>query len=170
MIDTIQWAIKHNERNCAETGLTVLIDLMKNVSTMPVGGIFYQTYYWNIMQNIFVVMTDGLHKPGFKFQSAILCSMFQMVVTNTITTPLFNPAVVQYPDNATFVKTSVIRLLTESFPNMARFVVCVSSLCLRVCVSRVPGCVGVMHCPTDRGAGRQSGGRVHCGWNVLLLQ
>ena len=58
------------------------------------------------MQDIFFVLTDTDHKSGFKLQSLLLARMFQLVETNQITVPLYDPATV--PDtsvsNADFLR------------------------------------------------------------------
>mmetsp|Transcript_26423 Transcript_26423/g.43268 ORF Transcript_26423/g.43268 Transcript_26423/m.43268 type:complete len:1071 (-) Transcript_26423:573-3785(-) len=119
VIDSIVWAFKHTERNIAETGLNILHELLKNVATSEVANLFYQTYFLSILQDIFFVLTDTFHMPGFKLQATILQHMFALVETGQVTAPLFDTA--QHPgvpDNRTFLREYVITLLSNAFPNL----------------------------------------------------
>lgn len=107
-MDSIIWAFRHTERNIAETGLNLLLAMLKNFqvlyfvshqidcSTYVVlrgGGLtvsslmqnsefanqFYRTYYLTIEQEIFAVLTDTFHKPGFKLHVLVLQHLFCMV-------------------------------------------------------------------------------------------
>jgi hypothetical protein len=40
---------------------------------------FHQTYFLTILQEIFAVLTDTFHKPGFKLHTAILQHLFCLV-------------------------------------------------------------------------------------------
>ncbi|KAL3905083.1 MAG: hypothetical protein SGPRY_011040, partial [Prymnesium sp.] len=64
IIESIKWAFKHTERNVAETGLNTLLELLNNAS--QVMNDFYRAYYLGLLQDVFSVLTDTLHKPGFK--------------------------------------------------------------------------------------------------------
>merc|ERR1740130_1552851 len=81
----------HTERNVAETGLGTLLELLTNVQKCDVGMInaFYQSYYLGLLQDVFSVLTDSLHKPGFKLHAMLLAHLFNAVESNTITTPLW---------------------------------------------------------------------------------
>lgn len=70
IIESIKWAFKHTERNVAETGLNTLLELLNNVQASQVMNDFYRAYYLGLLQDVFSVLTDTLHKPGFKLQAA----------------------------------------------------------------------------------------------------
>jgi exportin-1 len=75
VIDSIVWAFKHTMRNIAESGLYILIELWKNVAQSPeIAGVFYKTYYLNLLQDLFCVLTDTFHKSGtyYHFFTAFL--------------------------------------------------------------------------------------------------
>jgi len=38
----------------------------------------------HLLQNIIFVITDGLHKSGFKQQTQILASLFQIIATDYV--------------------------------------------------------------------------------------
>jgi exportin-1 len=69
LIDSIVWAFRHTERNVAETGLNLLSDMLQRfVQERDLMGPFFRAYYGRLLQEIFAVMTDTMHKPGFPLQ------------------------------------------------------------------------------------------------------
>lgn len=86
----------------------------------PVANSFFQQYFLSIMQDIFYVLTDTDHKSGFKLQSMLLARMFQLVETNQITVPLFDPAAVTDPNmsNSLFLREYIANLLKSAFPHV----------------------------------------------------
>lgn len=107
---------------------------------------FYRSYFLTIEQEIFAVLTDTFHKPGFKLHVAVLQHLFCLVLfrsyssfhylldimfttvviaplqveSGSITEPLWDASTVTYPysSNAMFVREYTIKLLGSSFPNM----------------------------------------------------
>lgn len=71
VIDSIVWAFKHTERQISETGLSILLELLKHISQagLEISSSFYQTYYLSLLQDIFYVLTDTFHKSGMKLLS-----------------------------------------------------------------------------------------------------
>ncbi|PPD77246.1 hypothetical protein GOBAR_DD25812 [Gossypium barbadense] len=110
VMDSIIWAFRHTERNIAETGLNLLLEMLRNFQASEFCNQFYRTYFLTIEQEIFAVLTDTFHKPGFKLH----------VENGLLTEPLWDAATVpfQYPNNEMFVREYTIKLLTTSFPNM----------------------------------------------------
>lgn len=45
VMDSVLWAMKHLERNIADTGLNILLELIKNVATSEVANDFFKTYF-----------------------------------------------------------------------------------------------------------------------------
>ena len=81
----------------------------------------YQQYLLSLIQDVFAVLTDRLHKSGFKMHATLLLQMFHLVQSNQVTVPLFDPA--QHPPgttNPTFLREHISKLLTESFSNLTR--------------------------------------------------
>lgn len=76
------------------------------------------------MQDIFFVLTDTDHKSGFKLQSLLLARLFQLVETNAITVPLFDPSAVPDPNvsNTIFLRDYTANLLKSAFPHVQLFV------------------------------------------------
>lgn len=122
VVDSVVWAIKHTERNIADTGLDILHDLLLNVAKTPhVAQGFYQQFLLSLIQEVFAVLTDRMHKSGFRMHSTILRMMFHLVQTNQVTVPLFDTAT-QPPGqtNPAFLRDHISNLLSTSFPNLTR--------------------------------------------------
>ena len=103
-------------------GLEILHELLSNVGRTPnIAQPFYQQYLLSLIQDVFAVLTDRLHKTGFKMHAALLLQMFHLVQQNQVTIPLFDPA--QHPPGTTnpvFLRGHVSNLLITSFPNLSR--------------------------------------------------
>ncbi|KAL6122954.1 hypothetical protein ACLB2K_075478 [Fragaria x ananassa] len=120
VMDSIIWAFRHTERNIAETGLNLLLEMLKNFQKSEFCNQFFRTYYLQIEQEIFAVLTDTFHKPGFKLHVLVLQQLFCLVESGPVTEPLWDVAVApyQYQNNAMYVRDFTVKLLSESFPNM----------------------------------------------------
>ena len=95
-----------------------------------VSNVFFQQYFLSVMQDIFYVLTDTDHKSGFKLQSMLLARMFQLVETNQITVPLFDPATVPDPNisNSLYLREYTANLLKNAFPHVQLYVTFLHSL------------------------------------------
>jgi exportin-1 len=94
LVDSIVWAFRHTERNVAETGLLLLEDLLRAFAASPVATQFHQTYYAQLVREVFAVMTDTFHTPGFKLHCRILLHLFGLARTDAvIKAPLWDVAV-----------------------------------------------------------------------------
>jgi len=103
-------------------GLEILHELLQNVGRTPnVAQAFYQQYLLSLIQDVFAVMTDRLHKSGFKMHATLLRLMFHLVQMNQVTVPLFDPAS-QPPGqtNPAFLRDHISNLLIGSFPNLTK--------------------------------------------------
>ncbi|XP_054715848.1 exportin-1-like [Uloborus diversus] len=120
VLDSIIWAFKHTMRNVADTGLQILYQLLQNIAIREAAAqSFYQTYYTDILQHLFSVVTDTSHTAGLTMQATILAYMFSMVESGKITVPL-NP--VEQADgkpNIAFVQDFVARLLKTAFGHLS---------------------------------------------------
>ncbi|KAL6583913.1 Exportin-1 [Orobanche minor] len=118
--DSIIWAFQHTERNIVETGLNVLVDLLNNFQKSEFCNQFFRTYCVQIEQEIFAVLTDKFHEPGFKLHVLVLQQLFCLVESGPVTEPLWDATQdpYQYQNNAMFVWGFSIDLLSRSFPNM----------------------------------------------------
>jgi exportin-1 len=122
VVDSVVWAMKHTERNISDTGLNILHELLNNVAKTPdIAQGFYQQYLLALIQDVFAVMTDRLHKSGFKMHATLLRQMFHLVQMNQVTVPLFDPAKTPAGQtNPSFLREHISNLLIQSFPNLTR--------------------------------------------------
>lgn len=121
VMDSIVWAFRHTERNIADTGLNLLLEMLTNFQASEFCNQFHQTYFLTIEQEIFAVLTDTFHKPGFKLHTLILQHLFCLADSNVLTQPLWDVTTLgptAFPSNAAFVCDYTIKLLSTSFPNM----------------------------------------------------
>jgi len=122
VMDSVIWAMKHLERNIADTGLQILYDLINNMQMSEVANDFYKAYFISLLQDILGVLTDTFHKPGFRLQALILAKLFNILETGAITTPLWvnaqNPNPSAFPNNMVYVRQFVCQLLLKAFPNL----------------------------------------------------
>lgn len=97
-------------------------ELLLNVGRTPnVAQAFYQQYLLSLIQDVFAVITDRLHKSGFKMHATLLRLMFHLVQMNQVTVPLFDLS--QHPPgttNPSFLREHISTLLITSFPNLTR--------------------------------------------------
>jgi exportin-1 len=121
IIDSIVWAFRHTERNVADEGLNLLLEMMKYFQLSEYCNQFHQSFYLMTMSEVFAVMTDGFHKPGFKLHALILQNLFTISESDQLSAPLWDVAAKgagAYPSNAAFVQEHCAQLLCTSFPNM----------------------------------------------------
>lgn len=119
IIDSIVWAIKHTERNISETGLEILLALLQNVATnQQIAQPFYVSFMIPLIQDVFGVLTDRLHKSGFKLQASILMHLCHATQSGSISAPLHSLS--NDMDNATFLKEHLGGLLVKAFPNVTK--------------------------------------------------
>ena len=119
-MDSIVWAFKHTERNIADTGLEILYGLLKNLQTSQAAAqAFYQTYLLSLLQDVLYVLTDRLHKSGFKMHATILKHVFHIIHSGHITVPHFD--VSTQPTGTTnqqYIIQYVTSMISSAFQNM----------------------------------------------------
>jgi len=66
VLDAVIWALKHTMRHVADTGLSILYQLLRNIAEVDSAAAqsFYQTYYVDVLQHLFSVVTDSSHTAG----------------------------------------------------------------------------------------------------------
>lgn len=122
VMDSIIWAFRHTERNIAETGLNLLLEMLKNfevcvlssnfwcisnsllhgrylfwyfsLQVSEFSNQFYRTYFLIIEQEIFAVLTDTFHKPGFKLHVLVLQHLFCLVMSTSWYSSKFSQLVI----------------------------------------------------------------------------
>ncbi|KAB5595615.1 Exportin-1 [Ceratobasidium theobromae] len=122
LFDSIIWAIKHTMRDIADTGLNLLLEIVNNFAGAEeaISNSFFQQYYLPMLQDTFFVLTDSDHKSGFKHQSLMLQRLFQLVESNAIHAPLFDPSTQPSPppSNQQFLREYTASLLKNAFPHL----------------------------------------------------
>lgn len=115
VLDSIIWAFKHTMRNVADTGLNILYQLLLNLQQHEQAAQgFYVTYFTDILQHVFSVVTDTSHTAGLGMHATILAYMFKLVECNKMRSALGPPNV----DNALYIQEFVARLLKSAFPHL----------------------------------------------------
>merc|ERR1719411_717997 len=118
VLDSIIWAFKHTMRNVADTGLNILFQLLQNVSGNPEAAqSFYQTYYTDILQHMFSVVTDTSHTAGLTMHATILAYMFTLVESEKVTVPLNSAD--KTVTNMVHIQGFVANLLKSAFPHLS---------------------------------------------------
>lgn len=121
-VDAVMWAIKHTMTSVSDTGLSILLELVNNLSVAgpEVLNSFAQSYLLNIVQDLLATMTDADHKSGFKTQSALLARLFELIETGRISAPLWdtNDPANSSMSNPLFIRQHVSTLLKGAFPNV----------------------------------------------------
>ncbi|XP_062091929.1 protein EXPORTIN 1A-like isoform X2 [Humulus lupulus] len=75
-MDLVKWAVGHTERNIAESGLNLLLEMLKKFQDSELRNQFYKDYFLSILELIFGVLMDTFHKPGFKLHVMVLHHLF----------------------------------------------------------------------------------------------
>ena len=121
-MDAFVWGLKHTMRDIADTGLTILLELINNFAQSDdgVSNAFFQQYFLSMLQDLFFVLTDSEHKSGFKNQSILLARLFFLAESGAIQAPLFDASQVNDPSmtNQQYVRVYCVNLLGSAFPHM----------------------------------------------------
>ena len=121
VLDSIIWAFKHTMRNVADTGLQILLQLLQNMAqNESAANEFYKTYYTEILQHVFSVVTDSSHTAGLTMHASILAYMFSIVEQNQVKISLdpANPTA-PFTENLNYVKGFVANLLKAAFKHLS---------------------------------------------------
>jgi exportin-1 len=120
-MDSIVWSFKHTMREIGEVGLSICVDLLTNFSKSDpqLANSFYHDYYNSLLQDIFFVLTSTSHKAGFRLQSLILLELLQLIETNRVSIPLYEPGQVPgNPSNQEFISKFIGDMLQSAFPHL----------------------------------------------------
>ncbi|KAG7810452.1 hypothetical protein KL921_002947 [Ogataea angusta] len=121
-IDAILWAFKHNNRDVENTGLTLCVELLKNIEDLGSNAFaigFYKNFYFPILSDIFYVLTDSDHKAGFRLQSQLLAKLLELVLENKITEPIYQKdAAPEGTPNSLYLKEYIANMLISVFPQL----------------------------------------------------
>ncbi|KAG7260826.1 hypothetical protein CRUP_011793 [Coryphaenoides rupestris] len=128
VLDSIIWAFKHTMRNVADTGLQILYTLLQNVAQEEAAAqSFYQTYFCDILQHIFSVVTDTSHTAGLTMHASIPGLHVQPGGRRVRSAP---PQPATPTSNQVFIQEYVANLLKTAFPSLQEYVPLSITLCL----------------------------------------
>ncbi|KAF5404817.1 hypothetical protein EG68_04731 [Paragonimus skrjabini miyazakii] len=122
ILDSVIWAIKHTMRQVSETGLNILHTMLVNMSNAnsEQRQVFFKTFFMDILQHMFAVITDRSQTGNLTLQSSLLAYMFKIVENDVITVPLGDvtgsPA--GSKANVRYVHQSLSHLLKQVFPHL----------------------------------------------------
>lgn len=85
----------------------------------------------SLVHEILTVLTDTMHKPGFKMQAAILRHCMQAVAGGSIVAPVFDTTQASYSSNVEYVGYTLSTKLSQGFPNLSGEVVTVRASVVR---------------------------------------
>jgi len=109
-VDSLIWAFKHEQPQVADIGLQILQQFVERLLAMPphIYKPFFGLYYYKLMQDVLCVLTDTLHKAGFKLQQHIL-----LLLIHAVEGGLLNDVV-----NKQQAMEFLFKLIKESFPTL----------------------------------------------------
>ncbi|GFE55001.1 exportin 1 [Babesia ovis] len=112
------WAFKHEHPSVAEKGLTVVREFLNNLMLLDRRNdqgshqsavlSFCRNYYYLLLKEILGVLTDTLHKSGFRLQTEILRILIRFLECGTVNDPGSDLTRVQ-------VMKYLVELLANSF-------------------------------------------------------
>jgi len=119
VLDSIIWAFKHTMRCVADTGLHIMYNLLLNIQQQPneVAQCFYQTYFLDILQHLFSVLTDSSHTASLNMHAQLLSYLFTIVEMGKVTIELRSGE--GNDNNKTVVQTYTLQLLHNAFPHLS---------------------------------------------------
>ena len=127
-IDSICWAFKHNNRDIEVNGLSIALQLIKNIEMMNNSGNetnvqfannFYQNYYFLFISETFYVLTDSDHKSGFSKQSLLLMRLISLVYDNKIQVSIYkNGEAPEGTSNQVYLNQYLSSMLANAFPHL----------------------------------------------------
>merc|ERR1712190_249856 len=111
-VDSLIWALKHEQPQVAESGLQILSQFLETILSGPpqVYIPFFRQYYFTLLQDILSVLTDTFHKSGLKTQTQILLQLVLAVESQMLQEVAPKQQVMQ----------SLLELICKSFPTMHR--------------------------------------------------
>jgi len=80
-VDSLIWAVKHEQPQVSDMGLQIVDQFLEKLLKGPANVYisFFKQYFFTLLQDILSVLTDTLHKAGFKLQQQILLQLLLAV-------------------------------------------------------------------------------------------
>jgi len=121
VLDSIIWAFKHTMRNVADTGLLIMYQLLQSINALDQKEItqsFYSTYFLDIVQHIFSVVTDTSHTASLSMHATILAYLFSIVEMGQVKVVLGGGGGNGGVENVAVVQSYVGELLKGAFSHL----------------------------------------------------
>ncbi|XP_026193527.1 exportin-1 [Cyclospora cayetanensis] len=85
-VESLVWAFKHEHPCLAEEGLQVTYEFLQKLidGKREVLNDFCSTYYFSLMKEILMVLTDRLHRSGFRYQTLIFMTLLRIVAFDLV--------------------------------------------------------------------------------------
>ena len=116
-INSVIWAFKHDQPELAEIGLVTMSELISKVSfNSDICNTFMKVFYMTILQDIFYVLTDGLHKGGFIHQAEVIMKLFSIIQNGIVTEPFEEND--SGDENKDYISNYLTNALVQLFTNM----------------------------------------------------
>eukprot|EP01064_Diplonema_japonicum_P008392 TRINITY_DN15852_c0_g1_i1.p1 TRINITY_DN15852_c0_g1~~TRINITY_DN15852_c0_g1_i1.p1 ORF type:complete len:1107 (+),score=234.62 TRINITY_DN15852_c0_g1_i1:41-3322(+) len=80
IMDAVISAIKHSDAKIEHIGLEMLYDFLVSIANSPIVLDFFQVYFINLVHAVFNVVTDTMHKTGFKYHCKLLQHLINVSV------------------------------------------------------------------------------------------
>lgn len=125
IVDAVVWGVKHTKREVADVSLSMLDRLIDNVVATPeLVQPFFQAHLLSILQDVLFVLTDRMHKSGFKMQTTILRKLFTVVESGHLSASLWSdgdvpPEEAAEMTNSVYLRNFVSSLLGSAFDNLS---------------------------------------------------
>jgi exportin-1 len=128
IVNSIDWAFKHDERNVSHTGLEILIQLVTQLhqNTQDLGGpeaaarvrlAFHDAFLLQpLLNDILCILTDTLHKPGLKYQSRFIMLVCHWAENGSLALS----AGAGHPQGTCGVIRDFVVSFFSAFPNLTR--------------------------------------------------
>lgn len=112
-IQSLLWAIKHENPAVADHGLRIMHLFLQNliIKKREYLDEFCKAFYYIILNEIFKTLTDSLHKSGFQYQTVILMNLLRLLEFEVVNLPdseITKPHIIKH----------VQTFLSQSFDNL----------------------------------------------------
>jgi len=111
-VDSLIWAVKHEQPQVADSGLQILSQFLEKILTGPpqVYISFFKQYFFTLLQDMLSVLTDTMHKAGFKLQQQILLQLINAVASGMLQEEVTKQRAMEF----------LFDLITKSFQTLNR--------------------------------------------------
>jgi exportin-1 len=128
IVDALVYGMRHTERAISEMALNAILELVfsvtrqqrENAAFAQAAQIFWQRFLVALLQDVLDVLTDTLHKSGFKYQTAVLRALIGVVENGLCTVPLMPGEQPADESNGAFLRRFVAQMLATSFEQLTQ--------------------------------------------------